>query len=161
MSCSIINLNVAIMFAVFVPSVFCSPVSFTVFLVPWGKFILSFHGLPGDVVLQHCFQEFIFYFLIAAWYFFFSSMYWFFLFSLSSSLFSFRWYLLLSSFVLFLIILSVRPPRNRLSLCSSVRWIYVFQHFIARWLYCFIQLLYKYACIFDVLFLCSVSSLSL
>jgi len=60
--------NVSFMFAVFEPSVFCSIVSFTVFLVfPEESLYASFRGLPGDVVLQYCFHEF-FFFLINAWY---------------------------------------------------------------------------------------------
>ena len=58
-------------------------------------------------MLQYCFHEFIFSFLIAAWYLIFPSMYSFFLFSLSVSLFSVRWNLLLSALVFFLISMRV------------------------------------------------------
>jgi hypothetical protein len=100
MSCSNINFNVSVIFAVFELSGFCSVVHVTVFCVfPEASLYTSFNGLLGDV-LQYCFHEFIFSSIIAAWYYFFPSMYLFFLFSFSSLLFGVRWCLLLSAFVL-------------------------------------------------------------
>jgi len=74
MSCSAIYTNVSIMFAVFEPSGFFSVVSGTVFLVvPQASLYIAFHGFFEDVVLQYCFHELIFSFLIAAWYFLYPS----------------------------------------------------------------------------------------
>ena len=87
----------------FEPSGFCSVVSVTGYHVfPEASLYASFRGLDGDIMLQYCFHEFIFSFLISAWYFFFPSMYWFFLTSLSSSLCIVRWYPFLSAFIFIL-----------------------------------------------------------
>ena len=69
------NFNFSAIFAVFTPSGFCSMVSVTGCRVfPEASLYASFHGLVGDV-LQYYFHEFVFSFLISAWYFSFPSMY--------------------------------------------------------------------------------------
>ena len=70
------NFNVSATFADFELSGFCSVVSVTECRVfREASWYASFHGLVGDVMLQYCFNELIFSFLISSWYFFFPSMY--------------------------------------------------------------------------------------
>ena len=81
-------MSVSVIFAVFEPSGFCSVVIIALFLVlPEASMYTSFHGLVGDVALQCCFHEFVFSFLMAAWYAVFATVYWFFMLCLSSLLF--------------------------------------------------------------------------
>jgi len=131
--CSIIKLSISVIFAVVELSGFCSVVIVSLFLVlPEASLYTSFHGLDRDVAVQCCFHEFIFSFLMAAWYSVFALVYWFFLLSLSSLLFFVLCYSLLRAFVLFLIMLRASIHQGTdLPLTFGFglfKWLHVFLH---------------------------------